>query len=171
MNKKLTHINNAGHVEMVDISHKKNSERIAIACGKIYMASATLLLIKDNAIKKGNVLTTARIAGIMAAKNTVNLIPLCHHIPLSSIKIDFNMLDNIADSDIDSNKNAAITIIAQAKTIAATGVEMEALTAVNIAALTIYDMCKAVDKEMMISDITLQYKAGGKSGTYHANIS
>lgn len=161
MGNKLTHIDaQSGDAQMVDISDKAITSRIAIARGTVYMQPSTLTLIKENNIKKGDVLTTARIAGIMAAKNTANIIPLCHQIPLSSVKIDFEF------SNID--KNSIIIITAQAKTQAATGVEMEALTAVSTAALTIYDMCKAVDKAMIIGDIALNYKDGGKSGVYDA---
>lgn len=161
MANKLTHIDaENGNAQMVDISDKTITSRIAIAHGKLYMQPSTLVLIRENNIKKGDVLAIARIAGIMAAKNTANIIPLCHQIPLSSVKIDFEF------SDIE--ENSMLSIIAQAKTQAATGVEMEALTAVSTAALTIYDMCKAVDKGIIISDIALNYKDGGKSGKYDA---
>ena len=143
---------------MVDINDKKSTARVAIASGKIKMQLETLNKIIDMKIKKGDVLVIAKLAGIMAAKKTEQLIPLCHSIPLSYVKIDLK--PNINDSSIE--------IIAEASLIGKTGVEMEALTAVSIASLTIYDMCKSADRSMTISDIKLIHKSGGKSGEFNA---
>lgn len=142
----LTHLDPAGKASMVDISDKPPCLREAIAEGRILMQAETLRLIQDNGLKKGDVLAVARIAGIQAAKQTQHLIPLCHQIPLSKVGVDFEILAT------------GIHITATVKTTAATGVEMEALTAVSIAALTLYDMCKAVDKQMQITDIRLLSK-------------
>jgi cyclic pyranopterin monophosphate synthase len=142
----LTHLNNAGEASMVDISAKPVVTREAIATGRIQLQPATLELIKENGLKKGDVLAVARIAGIQAAKQTQHLIPLCHQIPLAKIAMDFLMTDD------------GITATATVKTAAQTGVEMEALTAVNMALLTIYDMCKAVDKAMRLDGIHLVSK-------------
>ena len=154
--KKLTHFNDQGQVQMVDISRKGDTVREAIAQGTIFMRSSTLEAILHNEIKKGNALNAAKIAGIMAAKHTYSLIPLCHPIPLTAIDVNFS---------IDQNQNS-ITIESRVKTINQTGVEMEALTAVSVSALTIYDMCKAIDRAMKISDIVLVKKSGGQSGTF-----
>ena len=148
----LTHIDESGNASMVDISSKTDTERTAVAVGFIKMNSATLLAIKDNQLTKGDVLGVARIAGIMAAKSTPQLIPLCHQINLNDIKLEFNYVDE-----------HTISITATAKAEDKTGVEMEALSAVSIAALTIYDMCKGIDKTMSITDISLINKTGGKS--------
>ena len=158
MSDKLTHIDDTGRAAMVDVGHKPDTERIAIAAGRVLMQSKTLKLIQDGALKKGDVLTVARIAGIMAAKRTSDLIPLCHPIPLNKISLDIT---------IDPENNA-VNIRATAHTTGKTGVEMEALTAVNIAALTIYDMAKAVDRAMRITDIRLLEKHGGIHGDYIA---
>ena len=155
---KLTHIDADGRADMVDVGDKPISERVAIAEGRVVMAPQTLTLIKDGALKKGDVLTTARIAGIMAAKRTSELIPLCHPIPLNKIGVDI-ALDEATSS---------VHITATARTTGKTGVEMEALTAVNVAALTIYDMAKAVDRAMRITDIRLLEKRGGIHGDYMA---
>ncbi len=141
---------------MVDVSDKQATRREAIATGAVYMKKETLLLISDNKIAKGNVFETARLAGILAAKKTCELIPLCHQLNLASVYIDFNIVKKMKKVDIK----------ARAKCTGQTGVEMEALTAVSVAALTIYDMCKAVDKAMVISDIMLMEKRGGKSGEW-----
>jgi len=154
----LTHLDKKGHVCMVDISAKKETLREAVARGRIYMQPETIKLITTSQVKKGDVFATAKIAGIMAAKKTAELIPMCHPLNVSHIDIKFNPL-------IDKN---VVEIESVVKIIGRTGVEMEALTAVSIAALTIYDMCKAVDKGMHISDIHLVKKTGGKSGTYVA---
>jgi len=152
----FTHIDAEGSVRMVDVSHKEPSLRMAKAQGVIYMKEDTLEMILSHSVRKGNVLETARIAGIMAAKRTSEMIPMCHPLNLSHVQIDFFP---------DTEKNA-VRIEAVAKITGQTGVEMEALTAVSAAALTIYDMCKSYDREMTISDICLLEKSGGKSGTY-----
>ncbi|MDB9972075.1 cyclic pyranopterin monophosphate synthase MoaC [Alphaproteobacteria bacterium] len=155
-NNKFTHFDNDGKAIMVDISDKNVTERLASAISSISMNKQTLNMIKSSSAKKGDVIGIARIAGIMAAKKTSELIPLCHPISLSSVTIDF---------EIDDNTNS-INIICNCKLNGKTGLEMEALTAVSIAALTIYDMCKAVDREMTITKTQLTYKSGGKSGTF-----
>lgn len=148
----LTHVNTKGEANMVDVSDKSNTTRIAKANACITMKDATLQKIKDNDFKKGDVLAVARIAGIMAAKQTHHLIPMCHSLNLSKISVDFEFIDN------------GIRVITMAKLNAQTGVEMEALTAASVAALTIYDMCKAIDRFMKIGEIQLLEKKGGKSG-------
>ena len=155
---KLTHIGESGQCRMVDISPKTDTVRTALAQGKISLLAETLELIGQNKLAKGNVLETARLAGIMAAKQTPNLIPLCHPIRLTDVKLDFRI-----------EPPGDIIIQAQVKCCDKTGAEMEALTAVSVAALTIYDMCKAVDKQMTISDIRLRLKSGGKSGDFHGD--
>lgn len=150
----FTHFNESGRAHMVEVSEKQDTKRIAIATGIIRMKKETINLIKHGLIKKGDVLSVAQIGGIMGAKKTSDLIPMCHNIFLTGADIRFNILDD------------SIEIEAEVKTVGKTGVEMEALTAVSLAALTIYDMCKAVDKGMVISDIKLIKKAGGKSGEY-----
>ncbi|WP_082786296.1 cyclic pyranopterin monophosphate synthase MoaC [Acetobacter tropicalis] len=152
----LTHLNEAGQARMVDVSTKHATKRKAIACGVVQMKSTTLDLITSGTAPKGDVLATARIAGIMAAKKTAEIIPLCHPLALSSVTVDLVPTDN------------KIEITATVVTTGATGVEMEALTAVSAAALTLYDMCKAVDRGMLITDIRLLHKSGGQSGDYHA---
>jgi len=154
--KKLTHIDREGKATMVDVSDKSSTKRDAVACGCVHMKKETLSLITSDNIAKGNVFETARLAGIMAAKKTCGLIPLCHQLNLTSVAVDFKV----------DRKNNKVDIRAKAKCIGQTGVEMEALTAVSVAALTIYDMCKAVDKGMIISDIKLMEKRGGKSGEW-----
>ena len=155
----LTHLDNEGKAKMVDISQKSLTERVAVATGCIMMAAGTLQKIRENTLNKGDALAVARIAGILAAKQTDQLIPLCHSLPLSSVSIDFEELEN-----------NAIRITAIAKTFYQTGVEMEALMAVSVAALTIYDMAKAIDKHMRIGGIHLVHKEGGKSGTFDWDI-
>lgn len=152
----LTHFDGQGNAVMVDVSKKGETERIATAKGMIHMAPETLATIRDGAVKKGDVLTVAQLAGIMGAKKTPELIPLCHPLSLSSVKV-FLSLDEV---------ESAVAIEATVKLKGQTGVEMEALTAVSVAALTVYDMVKAVDKGMRIGDIRLVHKAGGKSGEY-----
>ena len=154
--KKLTHIDSKGRASMVDVTDKASTERVAVAGGSVQMKKATLKLITDNQIAKGNVFETARLAGIMAAKKTSDLIHLCHPLNITSVSVDFKPV---------KSKNR-IDITATAKCTGQTGVEMEALTASSVAALTIYDMCKAVDKAMVISDIMLLKKSGGKSGEW-----
>ncbi|MDC9727251.1 MAG: cyclic pyranopterin monophosphate synthase MoaC [Candidatus Thioglobus sp.] len=152
MSDELTHVNTNGEANMVDVANKKTTTRIAKAQAKILMKAETLQKIKDNDFKKGDVLAVARIAGIMAAKQTHHLIPMCHSLNLSKVGVDFEYLDN------------GILINTFTKLNAQTGVEMEALTAASVAALTIYDMCKAVDRFMKITDVQLLEKQGGKSG-------
>lgn len=158
MSDQLTHLDGEGRATMVDVGAKPDSKRSAVATGAVYMQAQTLQLIRDGNMKKGDVLTIARIAGIMGAKRTAELIPLCHPIPLTKISVDL-WLDDEAQ---------AVRIQAAAHTIGKTGVEMEALTAVNVAALTIYDMAKAVDRAMRIGDIRLMEKRGGVHGDYVA---
>jgi len=153
---KLTHFDDEGQARMVDVTGKTATIREAVASGSISMKSDTLQLIKQGKIEKGDVLGVARVAGIMAAKKTSELIPMCHPLNITSVTIDFV---------IDDKKNK-VDIAATAKVTGQTGVEMEALTATSVAALAIYDMCKAVDKEMIISEIMLLKKSGGKSGTF-----
>jgi cyclic pyranopterin monophosphate synthase len=145
--KRLSHIRSDGRVQMVDVSAKPLSKRTAVACGKIRLQRETLDLIAKDEIAKGNVFATARIAGIQAAKQTAQLIPLCHTLPLGEVKIEI----------VTSNGGAEVKCTA--RTVAQTGVEMEALVGVTIALLTVYDMCKAVDKQMEISDVRLLQKA------------
>ena len=159
-NNKLTHFDDNGDPSMVNINAKENTVRVAIATGKVTMKSETLQKILDIKIKKGDVLSVAKLAGIMAAKKTDQLIPLCHSIPLSYVNIDL-------EPDI---KNSCIKIKSEASLVGKTGVEMEALTAVSVASLTIYDMCKSVDREIVISDIKLIHKSGGKSGEFNAKV-
>ncbi len=154
----LTHFDEAGNARMVDVSDKDATERIATAKGSVYMAPETLALIASRGVKKGDVLTVAQLAGIMGAKRTPDLIPLCHPLALSSVKVELSL---------DTRRNA-VDIAATCKLIGRTGVEMEALTAVSVAALTVYDMVKAADRTLRIGDIRLTYKSGGKSGTFEA---
>ena len=155
--KKLSHINDKGEANMVDINNKKESKREATATGSIILSKKALNEIKKEKISKGNVFNTARIAGIMAAKKTSDLIPLCHPIPFEAIKIDFDIEDN------------NINVLAIVSTTNKTGVEMEALMAVNIACLTIYDMIKSIDKHAKINSVKLISKSGGKSGDWKRN--
>jgi cyclic pyranopterin phosphate synthase len=152
----LTHFDKEGKARMVDVSDKAETERSATAKGSVIMQPATLALIREGGVKKGDVLSVARLAGIMGAKRTPDLIPLCHPLALTSVQVDLAL---------DEARNA-IDIAATCKLTGRTGVEMEALTAVSVAALTVYDMCKAVDKGMQITGIRLTHKSGGKSGTY-----
>jgi cyclic pyranopterin phosphate synthase len=149
-----THFDLEGKVHMVDITEKPTSERVAVARGTVTMKAATLELIKRGEMKKGDVLAVAQLAGIMAAKQTPQLIPLCHPLPITSADVDLKL----------DEKRSAVEITATVRTTAQTGVEMEALTAVTVAALTIYDMCKAVDRAMRIDHIRLARKSGGRSG-------
>ena len=153
---KLTHIDDRGRVRMVDVTAKKPTVRTAVAGGMIYMNPQTFDLIQNQKVKKGNVLETARIAGIMAAKKTSELIPMCHPLNITHIQVDFS----------PDASESCMGIEATVRAIDQTGVEMEAITAVSVAALTIYDMCKSYDKEMTISKIRLLKKSGGKSGTF-----
>ncbi|TDQ77723.1 cyclic pyranopterin monophosphate synthase subunit MoaC [Dongia mobilis] len=154
----LTHFDEAGNARMVDVSDKLQTERIAVARGSVYMAPVTLALIKERGVKKGDVLSVAQLAGIMGAKRTPDLIPLCHPLALTSVKVQLSL---------DATRNA-VDIEATCKLKGQTGVEMEALTAVSVAALTVYDMVKAADKTMRIGDIRLVHKSGGKSGTFES---
>lgn len=153
---KFSHLDDKGKAKMVDVSEKRSTDRLATAYGKVLLNKKTYDMVKNSEIEKGDVLTVAKVAGIMAAKNTANTIPMCHPINLTSIDIEFEMDD----------ENCDIEIFATCKLNAKTGVEMEALHAVSVAALTIYDMCKAVQKDIRITDIKLLRKTGGKSGAY-----
>ena len=153
---KLTHINEDGRPKMVDVGNKEDTIRIGKAYGCISMNPKTLEMIMEGNHKKGDVISTSQVAGIMAAKKTWEIIPMCHNILINGIDMNF-------ESDKDKN---CLHIYAEAKTTGKTGIEMEVLTAVSVAALTIYDMCKAVDRSMIISDIKLMEKTGGKSGDY-----
>ncbi len=152
----LTHFDDSGRAHMVDVGAKADSERVAVAHGRVVMAPATKRLILDAGVKKGDVLSVAQLAGIMGAKRTPDLIPLCHPLALTSVAV-------VIEAEADA---PALSITATVKTTGKTGVEMEALTAVSVAALTVYDMCKAVDRSMVISGIEILHKSGGKSGTY-----
>jgi cyclic pyranopterin phosphate synthase len=156
MSQKLSHIDEEGQARMVDVGHKPETIRTAVAKGSVLMLPETLRLILEGNIKKGDVLSTARIAGIMAAKKTSDLIPLCHPLPITHVEVDFSIVQEESRIDIE----AAVRVTGK------TGVEMEALTAVSAAALTIYDMAKAVDRGMRITDIHLASKQGGASGDY-----
>jgi cyclic pyranopterin phosphate synthase len=151
----LSHFDEHGASRMVDTSAKPETERFARASGKVLMAAATLALIRDKGMAKGDVLEVARLAGIMAAKKTGELIPLCHPLPVTAVTVDFAF-----------EGDTAVRVEATAKVVGRTGVEMEALTAVSVAALTIYDMCKSVDKTMTIDAVRLEEKAGGRTGHF-----
>ncbi|MHB8577783.1 MAG: cyclic pyranopterin monophosphate synthase MoaC [Dehalococcoidia bacterium] len=155
---RLSHLDEQGRARMVDVTEKDDTVRIATARGRVLMRAETLRLILAGEISKGNVLTTAQIAGVMAAKRTHELIPLCHPLLLGGISVE------LEPNETDS----AVEIAATVKTTGKTGVEMEALTAVSVAGLTIYDMCKAVDRGMRLTDIRLVRKSGGKSGDWRA---
>ena len=150
----FTHFNEQGRARMVDVTGKAVTDRVAVAAGRVYMNAETLAAVKEGRIKKGDVLAVAQVAGIMAAKRTWDNIPMCHPVPLTGVDISFEF------------EETAVAIRASARCKAETGVEMEALSAVSAAALTIYDMCKALQRDMEISDIRLLYKAGGKSGEF-----
>ena len=155
---KLSHFDKSGNAHMVDVGAKDVTERVAVARARIRMQPATLKLIRSKKAAKGDVLAVAQLAGIMAAKKTPELIPLCHPLALSSVEVKLTF----------DSKNHAIDIEAACRVKGRTGVEMEALTAASAAALTVYDMCKSVDRGMVISDIRLLHKSGGKSGTFNA---
>ncbi|WP_080887143.1 cyclic pyranopterin monophosphate synthase MoaC [Nitrospira japonica] len=157
----LTHFNEAGRARMVDVSAKAQTERLATAQAKVFLRPETLEKIQQGKIAKGDVLAVAQIAGVMGAKKTPDLIPMCHPIFLSSVDISF-----AEDARPNRDGRCSITVTATAKTTGQTGVEMEAMTAVSVAALTIYDMCKAIDRDMSFSDMCLLTKSGGKSGSY-----
>ncbi len=156
--KKLTHFDERGNAHMVDVGDKDVTERVAVARASVRMQPATLKLIATRQAAKGDVLAVAQLAGIMAAKRTPELIPLCHPLALNSVDVKLSL---------DARRNS-VDIEATCRLKGRTGVEMEALTAVSVAALTVYDMCKSVDRGMLISDIRLLHKSGGKSGTYDA---
>jgi cyclic pyranopterin phosphate synthase len=154
----LTHFNRQGDAHMVDISAKSETERVATAEARIRMRPETLATIRDGTAGKGDVLGVARLAGIMAAKRTADLIPLCHPIALTSVEVDL-----VADAP-----EPVVTVRATCRTTGRTGVEMEAMTAASVAALTVYDMCKAIDRGMVVETVRLVHKSGGKSGTFDA---
>lgn len=154
--KKFSHINSKGKAEMVDVSEKEITTRTAEAYAEVKVSKEIFNAIKNNSVQKGDVLTIAKFAGIQAAKKTSELIPLCHNIFISKIDVELKL----------NSKKKTVEIKSFAKTTAQTGIEMEALTAVSVAALTVYDMCKAIDKSMVINEIKLLSKTGGKSGSY-----
>ena len=156
MSKTLSHFDTGGNARMVDVGAKSETERVAVASATVLMQPATLALIRDKKAAKGDVLVVAQLAGIMAAKRTPDLIPLCHPLSLSAVEVKLSL-----DADRHS-----VDIEATCKLKGRTGVEMEALTAASVAALTVYDMCKAVDRGMVISEVKLVHKSGGKSGTF-----
>jgi len=150
----LTHLDEQGKARMVDVAAKAETARVAVASGRILLAPETVQLLRDNAVPKGDVIAVARVAGIMAAKKTSELIPLCHPLPITKVSLDFVILE----TEVEITATVGVT--------GKTGVEMEALTAVSVAALTIYDMVKAVDRVAVITDIRLDEKSGGKSGDF-----
>lgn len=158
--KNLSHLNDLGNAVMVDVSEKKESHRVATALATVLMSPDTLRSISNKKVPKGDVFAAARIAGILAAKKTHELIPLCHPLPISAVTIDFRI--NTKDSSISITSTVSVT--------GKTGVEMEALTAVSIAALTVYDMCKSIEKGITIQEITLLEKRGGESGIYKRQV-
>ena len=158
MAKRLTHFDDSGDAVMVDVSGKDATVRVARAGASVIAAPETIALIRDGAVKKGDVLSVARLAGIMGAKRTPDLIPLCHPLALESVTVELTL---------DDARNA-VDIVASCRLTGRTGVEMEALTAATVAALTVYDMCKAADRGMRITDVRLLHKSGGKSGPYEA---
>jgi len=160
--RRLTHLDESGKARMVDVTVKPSTRREAAARGSVIMNAETLRLVKESQIEKGDVLGVARLAGIMAAKKTSEIIPLCHPLQITSVSVEFGFDEKFGFDETASK----IFIESRVRTAGRTGVEMEALTAVSAAALTIYDMCKAVDKEMIISDIFLVEKKGGKSGLF-----
>ncbi len=155
MSNPLTHIDKDGRVKMVDVGEKAETQRVAIATGRLIASPETIELVRTSTAKKGDVLTVAEIAGVMATKRTSDLIPLCHPLPITSAKLNIEVISE-----------TEIAVTARVKTKGQTGIEMEALTAVSVACLTLYDMLKATDKSMVISQIELLEKTGGKSGTY-----
>ena len=152
----FTHFNDSGRARMVDVSEKAETARVAVAFGRVLVNAETFALIRSGGLKKGDVLTTAQIGGIMAAKRTAEIIPMCHNIPLTGVDLAFTL----------NEAEFAVEITATTKCTGQTGVEMEALTAVSVAALTVYDMCKAVQRDMVIDRICLLRKSGGKSGDF-----
>lgn len=158
MSKQLTHLDESGRAKMVDVGHKPDTERVAVARGSVLMQPETLQLIIEGNLKKGDVLTVAELAGVMAAKHTSDLIPLCHPLLLTHINV------SCTPNPVESRVDIEATVRLRGKT----GVEMEALTAVSVAGLTIYDMAKAVDRRMRITDVRVSHKSGGQSGTFTA---
>jgi cyclic pyranopterin phosphate synthase len=154
---RLTHIDDSGQARMVDVGAKPDTERVAVAAGEVLLQPATLVLIRQGQMKKGDVLSVARIAGIMGAKRTSELVPLCHPIALTQVEVDIDLDDALP----------GVKITATARTVGKTGVEMEALTAVSVAALTVYDMVKAVERTARIHNVRLVEKRGGRSGDVH----
>ena len=152
----FTHLDDSGRARMVDVGAKPDSERIATARGRVRMRPETLELIRSGGVTKGDVLAVAQVAGVMGAKRTPDVIPLCHPLPLTSVELAFQLEPDLP----------GLEITATTRVTGKTGVEMEALTAVAVAALTVYDMCKAVDREMVIEEVRLVYKSGGKSGEF-----
>lgn len=158
----LTHLDDKGRARMVDVGDKADTARLAVAAGRVVMLPATLKLIQEGGFAKGDVLATARIAGIMGAKRTPDLIPMCHPLLLTHVSVE------LKPSFSEDGRAGILDIIASVKTMGKTGVEMEALTAVTVSALTVYDMCKAVDRAMRIEGIHLVQKSGGKSGEFRS---
>jgi cyclic pyranopterin phosphate synthase len=156
---RFSHFDDAGNAVMVDVTDKPVTERIAVASATVLMRPETLALIEEGGVAKGDVLSVARLAGIMGAKRTSELIPLCHPVPLSSVKLEL----------VCRREPPAVDITATCRSRGQTGVEMEALCAVSVAALTVYDMCKALDRGMRITEVRLRHKSGGKSGSYTAD--
>jgi cyclic pyranopterin phosphate synthase len=156
---RFSHFDDAGNAVMVDVTDKPVTERIAVASATVLMQPETLALIEEGGVAKGDVLSVARLAGIMGAKRTSELVPLCHPVPLSSVKVEL----------VCRRDPPAVDITASCRSRGQTGVEMEALCAVSVAALTVYDMCKALDRGMRITEVRLRHKSGGKSGTYTAD--
>jgi cyclic pyranopterin phosphate synthase len=157
----FTHFNESGRARMVDVGAKASTERVAVAQARVFMEPATLQAIQRGTIAKGDVLAVAQVAGVMGAKRTPDLIPMCHPLLLTGVDISFK-----EDPQPNSDGQCSVTVTATVKTTGQTGVEMEAMTAVSVAALTMYDMCKAIDKRMSFSDICLLSKSGGTSGTF-----
>ncbi|MGZ3677314.1 MAG: cyclic pyranopterin monophosphate synthase MoaC [Ktedonobacterales bacterium] len=162
----LTHFDEAGRARMVDVGAKPDTPREAVAAGVVRMRSETLALIREGRVAKGDVLAVAQVAGIMAAKQTPQIIPMCHTLLLTGVDLAFELEDGAGSAAEDAGGEARVHIRATVRTVGKTGAEMEALTAVSAAALTIYDMCKAVDRAMTIDDVRLLRKSGGKSGVF-----
>ena len=163
--RRLSHLDESGRARMVDVSGKPRTQRTATATGKVYLRPETLRRIQKRGVAKGDVLAVAQVAGVMAAKQVPNLIPLCHPLLLSGVEMHFK-----EEPNPDAENRCSIAITATVRTAGQTGVEMEAMTAVCVAALTIYDMCKSVDREMSFGEIMLVSKTGGKSGAYHREV-
>lgn len=162
--KRLSHLDESGKARMVDVGVKSDTERVAVARGVVRMSAETLALIRGGGIAKGDVRAAAELAGVMGAKRTAELIPLCHPLALTQVVV----VVDVDGATVNSDGIADMVITATAKTVGKTGVEMEALTAVCVAALTVYDMCKAVDRGMRIADVHLVHKSGGRSGVWDA---